>query len=148
MPHHGLMDANQMDEEHAALTRSRLHLEGGRRRLQEGLYAAGVVTLYDALLFGMRYFIARPHGSQSIDLEHNEDLWDHAALYHALVKAGIFEDPHAFNHLSLIVEQALWQGTVYFDPHAILADVEEMLTRLGVAPFDETLLPHETLATR
>ena len=145
MPHHGLMDATKMTEEQASLMRARLHLRGGTRRLEEGLSAAGIVALYDALLFGMRYFIARTHHSLHIDLTNNEDLWDHAALYHTLTKAGVFEDPYAFNHLSLTVEQALWQESFSFDADAVLAEVEEMLTRLGVIPFNENFLMRESL---
>ncbi len=148
MPHHGLTDPNKMAEEDAALVRARLHLRGGKRRLQEGLSAAGIVALYDALLFGMRYFIARSERCERMSVTSTADLWDHTALYYTLTKAGIFDDPYAFNHLSLIVERALWQESFSFDADTVLAEVEMMLTRLGVIPFSEAALPREVEGTR
>ncbi len=140
MPHYGLMGSTQISEEEASLMRARLHLHGGKRRLEEGLSTAGIAALYDALLFGMRYYIAQPEHCKTIDLTNNEDLWDHAALYHTLTKAGVFDDPYAFNHLSLIVERALWQESFSFDVDTVLGEVEMLLTKLGVIPFDEAAL--------
>ncbi|HLO16051.1 MAG TPA: hypothetical protein VK206_14560 [Anaerolineales bacterium] len=145
MPHYGLMDATQMTEENAALRRARLHLQGGKRRLQEGLAAAGVAALYDSVLFGMRYYITKHKRCTSF--VENIDLWDVSGLFHALTRAGIFDDPLAFNRFSLIVERALWQESFLFDPASILAEVERMLTKLGVIPFNETIPPSESLTT-
>jgi len=135
MPHYDSMDATQMTEEDAALMRARLHLLGGKRRLQEGLSAAGLAALYDAILFGMRHYIARHERCASFVKD--ADLWDAVALYHALARAGVFDDPHAFNRLSLIVERALWQHSFSFDADATLAEVEKMLTKLGIFPFSK-----------
>lgn len=146
MPHYDLMDATQMTEEDAALMRARLHLPGGRRRLSEGLNAAGIAALYDALLFGMRYYIARQERCEKIDIAENADLWDAVALFHTLARAGIFDDPYAFNHLSLTVERAVWEESFSFDADSTLAEVEQMLTKLGVMPFNESTLPGESLA--
>jgi len=57
MPHFGLMDENLMSREEALLLRSRLHYRCGARRLRQGKLPAGVVTLYDALLSAMRWYI-------------------------------------------------------------------------------------------
>ena len=141
MPHYGLMDETKISEEDAALMRARLHLRGGRRRLQEGLAVAGLAALYDALLFGMRYYIAGHERCAS--LVENADLWDAVAMYHVLARAGIFDDAYAFDRLSLIVERALWQESFSFDADTTLADVEKMLTKLGVMPFNEATLPGE-----
>lgn len=138
MPHYDLMDAPQMSDENASLIRARLHLQGGKQRLQEGLNAAGIAALYDALLFGMRYYVAREERCAKTDIAKNADLWDAADLFHTLARAGIFEDPCAFNRLSLIIERALWQESFSFDTNAVLTEVEEMLTKLGVMPFKKT----------
>jgi hypothetical protein len=149
MPHYGLMDETRMSEEDAALMRARLHLRGGKCRIQEGLSAAGLAALYDALLFGMRYFIAEADRcKRKIDIMSNDDLWDHAALYYRLAKAGIFDDLSAFNRLSLIVERALWEESFSFDADSTVAEVEKMLTKLGVMPFNESALPSESLTLR
>lgn len=148
MPHFGLMDSTQMSEEDAALMRARLHLRGGKRRLREGLAVAGIVALYDALLFGMRYYLARQERCEKANLAENIDLWDVVALFHTLASAGIFDDPYAFDRLSLIVERVLWQESFSFDADATLAEVETMLTKLGVIPFNEAALPGESFVTR
>jgi hypothetical protein len=136
------MDESKMSEAEAALRRARLHLSGGKRRLQQGLTAAGVVALYDSVLFGMRYYIARHKGCRSF-VEHTE-LWDAASLFHALTRAGVFENPLTFNRFNLMVERALWQRSFSFDVDAALAEVESILTKLGVMPFNESALPAES----
>jgi hypothetical protein len=65
-----------------------------------------------------------------------------------LAKAGIFDDPCAFNRLSLIVERVLWQESFSFDTNTVLTEVEKMLAKLGVIPFKEATLPSESLALR
>ena len=141
MPHYGLIDETKMTEVEAALMRARLHLRGRKRRLQKGSSAAGIAALYDSVLFGMRYYIAR-HKHCALFVE-STDLWDAAGLFHALTRAGVFDDSLTFNRFSLLVERALWQGSFSFDADATLAEVETMLTKLGVVPFDESALPRK-----
>ena len=136
---------NQMIKAEAALLCARLYLRDGKSYLQEGLFTAGIAALYDAILFAMHYYIAEPACRGSINLN-GDDLWDHAVLYHKLVKAGIFDDPNAFNHLSLIVERTHWLGSLSFDANSILAEVEKMLSKLGVMPFNESILQSESIA--
>ena len=145
MPHYGLMDATKMTEVEAALMRARLHLRGGKRRLQKGLTTPGIAALYDSVLFGMRYYIAKHKRCASF--VENTDLWDAVGLFHALTRAGVFDDPLTFNRFSLIVERALWQESFSFDADATLAEVEMILTKLGVMPFNESALPGEIGAT-
>jgi len=142
--HYGLMDAPQMAEEDTALMRASLHLRGGKRQLQEGLSVAGLTALYDSLLFGMQYYIAIHERCKETGITSSDALWDHVALYHKLVKAGIFNDPCAFNRLSLILERALWEESFSFDADFTLAEIEKMLTKLGVLPFNESSLPSES----
>lgn len=148
MTHLGLMDVTQMTEEDAALMSARRLLRGGKRYLLEGHSAEGIAALYDALLFGMRHFIAEAVRHKRIDITNNDDLWDCAAMYHKMAQAGIFDDPCAFNRLSLIVERALWEESFSFDAYAVLMEVEKMLTNLGVMPFDEDILPGKSLTVR
>ena len=142
MPHYDLVDATQMTEKDAALMCARLHPRGGKLRLQEGLTAAALAALYDALLFGMHFYIAGSGRCEGINISSN-DLWDYPALYYKLAKAGVFDDPYAFNCLSLIVERALWQESFSFDVDSTFIEIERMLTKLGVIPFNESALPPE-----
>ena len=145
MPRQGLMDMTKMIKAEAALLCARLYMRDGKRHLQEGSFTAGIAALYDAILFAMHYYIAEPTCRGHINLN-SDDVWDHAALYHKLAKAGIFDDPNAFNHLSQIVEWALWQGSISFDANSILTEVEKILSKLGVLPFNESILQSESIA--
>ncbi|HEX5943274.1 MAG TPA: hypothetical protein VFY66_13415, partial [Anaerolineales bacterium] len=97
------------------------------------------------VLLGMRDYIARHEECASF--VENTDPWDAAALYHALVRAGVFDDPLTFNRFSLIVERALWQGSFSFDVDSILAEVEKMLMKLGAGPFRESDSPGQARRT-
>jgi hypothetical protein len=143
MPRDDLLDTTKLTDARTALICARLHLRGGKRRLQKGSSAAGVAALYDSMLFGMRYYIAK-HKSCASFVE-NVDLWDAASLFHALARAGVFDDPLTFNRFSLMVERALWQGSLAFDVDATLTEVEVILRKLGVMPFNESGLPGKHL---
>jgi len=83
-------------------------------------------ALYDSVLFGMHYYVA--HHTECLDV----DLGDAAGVFHELAQQGVFDDEHAFERLSLTVERILWQGPDCFDANALILEVEEMLTKLGV----------------
>jgi hypothetical protein len=91
MPDDTLMDAVRMTDARTALICARLNLRGGKRRLQKGLKSAGVAALYGSVFFGMHYYIARHKHCAS--LMKDTDLWDSAALFHVLARAGVFDDP-------------------------------------------------------
>jgi len=109
-----------------ALLCARLNLHRAKLFLQKGSLTRGVSTLYDSVLFGMLYYVTRHEACTDVD------LGDATGLFHLLTRVGVFEDQHAFNRLSLTIERALWQGVNSFDANAILVEVEEMLTKLGV----------------
>ena len=139
MPRNHLIDSSKMTEADAALMSARLYLRGGKRRLQKGPSGAGMAALYNAILCGMRYYIAKhTHCAPFVE---NIDLWDAASLFHALTCAGVFDDPLAFNRFSLIVERALWKKSFSFDVDSTLAEVETILTKLGIMPSDKATLP-------
>lgn len=142
MPHYGLMDESKITEADAALLRARLHLRGGKRRLEKGLTAAGIVALYDSVLFGMRYYIARHKGCASF--VESVDLWDAVGLFHTLVRAGVFDDAITFNRFSLNVERVLRQESFSFDAENTLIEAEAILMKLGVMPVNEAALPGES----
>ena len=127
------IDATKMSDARTALICARFHLRGGKRRLQKGRTAAGMVALYDSILFGMHYYLTIHERCASF-LESIEP-WDAMSMFQALTRAGVFADPLTFNRFSLIVERTLWQGSSAFDANAVLTQVEEMLATLGVMPF-------------
>lgn len=139
---HDLEDAMQLTDPRIAFTCARLHLRTGKRRLQKGLRMEGMLALYDSVIFGMRYYVTEHR--QCLSVVENIDLWDAASLFQALARAGVFDDPLAFNRFSLIVERALWQKKLSPKSASILADVEKILRRLGIIPLNESALGNGT----
>jgi hypothetical protein len=121
-------------EKDAALTLARLHILGGKRHLEEGCLTAGLMALYDSILFGMRYYVGTHERCEKF-LE-DTDLWDTSSLLQALTRSGVFEDPLLFNRFTLTVERSLWQQSLVLDTHDIIAEAEKILIQLGVMPLD------------
>jgi hypothetical protein len=132
MSHYDFINLTQMTEPRAAFVCARLNLRFGKRRLQKGLTVAGIIALYDSILFGMQYYIiSHKHCASLVE---KVDLRDAAGLFDALTRAGVFDDPLVFNRFSLMVERALWQESFLLDAGTILAEVETILAKLGVGP--------------
>ena len=123
-----------MSNPRVALICARLNLRSAKRLLRQGSSTSAISALYDSVLFGMHYYIARHEDCA------NADPVDAIGLFQTLAHAGVFEDQHAFNRLSLMVEHVLWQGVASFDANAILVEVEEMLGKLGVLTFQRSTL--------
>ena len=138
-------DTAKITDARTALICARLYLRGGKRLLQAGYSKAGLAALYDAVLFGMRYYITRHKRCQS--LVETTDPWDATGLFYALARAGVFENPLLFHRFSLIVERTLWQESHFVDAVSMLAEVEKMLVKLGVIPFRDSALPNESQLT-
>ena len=77
----------------------------------------------------------------------NTDPWDAPGLFHALARAGLFDDPLTLNRFSLMVERTLWQESYSIDLHSTLEEVEKILLKLGVIPDRESSLPDESHLT-
>ena len=131
-----------MTDARSAFVCARLNLRGAKRLLQKGSFTPGISALYDAVLFGMHYYVTR-HASCA-----NVDLGDATGLFHLLTRVGVFDDHCAFNRLSLIVERALWQGSASFDANTLLLEVEQMLTKLGVVTLIEKSEYHNKMESR
>lgn len=146
MPHAGLMDAEALGPERAALQRARLHLRGGRRRLRQGRVSAGVVALYDALTSAMEWFCAsRERRSRVRDFR--EPFPDDRSRYGALVRSAVLDGTFDFDRLESVLERALESELPAQAAAGILEGVEATFTQLGVLPFDEADLPPEPPGT-
>ncbi|MEW6594117.1 MAG: hypothetical protein AB1413_04510 [Thermodesulfobacteriota bacterium] len=148
MPHFGLMDETRMSREAAALLRAKLHLRCGRRRVREGKDAAGLATLYDALLSAMRWHIlSTPSLREALGSDLAERLENERVVVALMRQAGMLDGIFPWDHFQGLVDQALMGKGGEFDRQALLAGVEALMTRLGVMPFDESELAPENPAT-
>jgi len=139
MTNYELMDLANMNDSRTALICARLNLRSGKRLLQKGLTTEGMIALYDSLLFGMQYYLT--WNTRCEAFAKNIDCWDGAGLFQALAHAGVFDDPLTFNRLSFIVERTLWQPTFSLNTDATLAEVENILAKLGVLRYSKSIRP-------
>ena len=143
MPHAGLMDENTLGPVEGPLQRARLHIRGGKRRLRQGKISAGIVTLYDALEAAMRSYVDDPKKRGKLDRGEGEDLNNDAIVYKLLVRSQVLDGKLDFNEFDRLTEKALYEEMPSFDYHELLAEIESVMTQLGVMPFDEAALPPE-----
>jgi hypothetical protein len=147
MPHFGLMDTDALGPVEAPLMRARLHIRAGKRRLRQGKISAGIVTLYDALISAMDWYVALPERKSRLNLHKGENLKDEQTRVNVLQRSGIIDGSIDFEALACIVEKALESDQPEhmkdFDYRDILKGIESVMHQLGVMPFDETSLPKE-----
>lgn len=147
MPHFGLMDENALGPEKAAFQRARLHIRAGRRRLRQGKISAGILTLYDALVFGMEWYAAASERRNGLKIIEGEDLRQDKVLYTVLVRSGILDGRFDYPAFDGLVEYASNNEMPDFDCRGLLVSIEEIMTQLGIMPFDESILPSEDPST-
>ena len=146
MPHFGLMDEHTMPREQAALLRAKLHIRCGMRRMREGKTAAGLTTIYDAVLSGMRWRILTTPLKERLGSDVAERLENERVVVSLMRKAGILDGSFDWEQFQNLVDRTLMEETVAVDAETLLAAVERLMTRLGVMPFDESELPAEDQA--
>ena len=147
MPHFGLMNEDALGPVEGPFQRARLHMRGGKRRLRQGKIAAGIVTLYDALSSAMQWYLASPERRSKLVTARDEDLLHVRTAYAVLVRSGVLDGRFDFDAFDRLTEQALIQEMPGYDYRGLLEGVENVMTRLGVMPFDEADLPPEDPST-
>jgi hypothetical protein len=147
MPHAGLMNADELGPEAAALQRARLHIRGGKRRLRQGKVAAGIVTLYDALTSGFEWYLFPPWRRALLRINADDDLNNDKTVFSVLVRSGVLDSAFDYEAFDRVVELALNESLSDYDYAALLEGIESVMTQLGVMPFDERDLPREDPST-
>jgi hypothetical protein len=147
MPHFNLMDERGLEPEAVALQRARLHIRAGRRRLRQGKTAAGWLTLYDALLFAMEWYVTASNRRRTLPIVKTENIRDDTLLFSLLQRSGVIQKNFDYEAFKAIVYASRPEETPGYDPEKILKAFETLMTRLGVLPFDERSLPPEDPST-
>ncbi len=145
-PHFKLMDESAMPPAEAMLLRSKLHWRCGLRRMEEKKSSAGITTLYDALLSAMRWYILT-HLHNEIGEEPEEKLENDRFVFFLMKKAGILDRSFDLQLLEEVVDKALMEEDFQEDQDKVVQQLEQLLTRLGLLPFDVSKLPPEDPAT-
>ncbi len=147
MPHFGLMDEEALGPEAAALQRAKLHIRGGKRRLRQGKISLGILTLYDAFMCSLEWYVFSPDRRRDLQIEEQDDLKDDRTIFDILRRSGKLDATLDYQEFNLLVEKALDQEMSGYDYAEILENLEAAMTQLGVMPFDESKLPPEDPAT-
>lgn len=148
MPHFGLMNnRDSFEKEEGALLRARLHIRGGKRRLRQGKISAGIVTLYDAFLFALRWYVASPERRKALSARKGDDLKDEKIVMDILRRSKVPAADFDYAAFDALVDKASKEEMPDYDYSAMLRDFEAFMTGLGVMPFDEAELPPEDPAT-
>ena len=148
MPHFGLMDTrDSFEKEEGALLRARLHIRSGKRRLRQGKISAGIVTLYDAFLFALRWYVFSPERRKGLSIREGDNLKDEKIVIDILKRSKIPAADFDFAAFNALVDRASEEEMPDYDYSGMLRDFEAFMTGLGVMPFDEAELPTEDPAT-
>lgn len=147
MPHAGLMNERNLGPVEGPFQRARLHIRGGKRRLRQGKTAAGIVTLYDALLAAMEWYMSAPEHQSVLAAGRDVDLKNDRNVYALLVRYGVLDGKFDFAGFDELTETALNGEMPSYDYRELLAGIESVMTQLGVMPFDEASLPPEDPGT-
>ena len=138
---------DSFEKPEGALLRARLHIRGGKRRLRQGKISAGIVTLYDALMFALRGYIASPERREALAVRKEEDLTDEKTVFDILKRSNVPNVDFDYNAFDALVNKASTEEMPEYDYIGMLRDFEAFMTSLGVMPFDEAQLPPEDPAT-
>lgn len=147
MPHAGLMNERNLGPVKGPFQRARLHIRGGKRRLRQGKTAAGIATLYDALLAAMEWYMSAPERRSVLAAGRDVDLKNDRSVYALLVRSGVLDGTFDFPAFDDLTETALNGEMPAYDYRELLAGIESVMTQLGVMPFDEASLPPEDPST-
>jgi hypothetical protein len=80
------MNEDEMPTNKASLLRSKLHIRCGIRRLQQKKYSAGIATIYDAIIAGVRWLISIEDHLKIYNITPIEDLHNEENRYFTLKK--------------------------------------------------------------
>ncbi len=141
------MDEDALGPETGPFQRARLHIRAGRRRLRQGKISAGIVTLYDAMLSAFRWYVAGEERRKALDIREGDDLTDDRDVFALLTRSGVLDGKFDYAAFDSIVEKAMNDEMPDYDYREVLKGVEDVMTQLGVMPFDEKELPPEDPST-
>ena len=141
------MDEDALGPEAGPLQRAKLHIRGGKRRLRQGKISLGIITLSDALVSALQWYVASPERIKTLVMHENDSLNDDAAIYRILRRSGKIDDTLDYDAFNTLVEEAIKHEMPDYDYTGILQNIESFMTQLGVMPFDESKLPPEDPST-
>ncbi|MHA1915949.1 MAG: hypothetical protein ACW986_09515 [Promethearchaeota archaeon] len=146
MPHFGLIDESLSLEEQY-LMRARLHIKGGKIRLQRKEFSAGIAALYDAFCFALYWVFLSDPTLKPLLFYEDRSYEDEDVLYSMLEKYGKVDGTFDIQSFTRVTIQGL-EGKLLTTPEEkLLIQFDHLMEQLKVTPYDDTLLPKEHAIT-
>ncbi len=147
MPHFGLINEDELGPLESLLMRAKLHVRGGRKRLEAGKISLGILTLYDALNLALQWYVSAPEQSGLAVQNPDKDFRKEKDIIFVLTNNGILDGKFDYDKFNEVVERALDDEMHGYDYAELLSGIESVMIQLDVMPFDESKLPPELPGT-
>jgi hypothetical protein len=93
----------------------------------------------------MQWYIILPEHQEQLGIA-GADLTNDKVLFAVLSRGGVLDGSFDFDEFEQLTHQALDDPSIRFDTPSVLGRVEQVMTALGVMPFDENALTPENPA--
>ena len=113
------------------------HLRVGREQLTDGKISLGIITLYDALITAMSWFMAIPENRNRLNIRDGEDLNNDNVVFNILARCGIIGRGLNYDAFNDIVEEALKKDMSEFDFDHTIKEIENVMGDLGILSYTE-----------
>ncbi len=93
----------------------------------------------------MQWYLASPERRRNLAIKEGEHIKDDRSAADILKRSGVLDEGFDYGAIDTFVERVLDEEREMpgYDYTEFLEKVESAMTRLGVMPFDESLLPPE-----
>jgi hypothetical protein len=148
MTQNGTVDNNTFHSLEYLHKRTLKHLRVGREQLAGGKISLGLITLYDALITAMSWFMAIPENRKRIIIRKGDDLNKDKVIFNILARCGIIGRGLNYDAFNGIVEEALKKDMSEFDFELTIKEIENVMGDLGILSYEENGLPETPQSTR
>ncbi|MFX1553753.1 MAG: hypothetical protein ACFFBV_07475 [Promethearchaeota archaeon] len=146
MPHFGLIDEN-LPKIEQCLLRARLHINAGKKRIEEGEISAGIAALYDALIFSLYWYFLSDKMLKPLLFNGNGTYEDEEILYSILLIYGRIDETFDFKRFLKLTVKAINNELKEFKDDTFIKDFDSLMEQLKVLPYNENTIPQEQLLT-
>jgi len=146
MPHFGLIDED-LPEVEQCLLRARLHISGGKKRIERGEISAGIAALYDALIFSLYWYFLSDKLLKPLLYNGDGTFNDEEILYSILLSYGKIDGKFDFTGFLKLTVKALNKELNEFKYDTLINDFDKLMEQLKVVPYNDNSFPQEQLIT-
>ncbi|MHA2473723.1 MAG: hypothetical protein ACXAES_10855 [Promethearchaeota archaeon] len=146
MPHFGLIDES-LPEAEQYLMRARLHIKGGKIRLQRKEFSAGIAALYDAFIFSLYWFFLSNPLIKPLLFCEDGSYKNESLLYSILLNRKKIDGTFNFKKFSNIATKAIYSKLNKPPEKYLIGQFDHLMEELTITPYNTNLLPDEEAIT-